>query len=317
MVPLCGLVVTLVWKALTMTPMKNPLYDRFLPTKDVVASLSSTIGLCYAPGLLEALTADVPPPLAFFKSLPTTFLKNWAVYAIVLEKPDLEPLVYTGSGTSWTYGVWSRIMNYIRGEQLPVLVRKALKEGYTITHKGMYVWAPIPPPAIVPEGRLLFTGMESVFTFSFWTMGSTTTPKHYGMREMFPWEFEDLTYGGCNTHNCLFEHPIGDFDLTPEERTAHANEMYERQLDGMRKRRAEAQEYDLAAYNEELAAQGRKWRRDNPDADRAKTHRYEAKNLREGKWRCEICDRKFSRKPTLTRHLGTTMHATNVARLAH
>ena len=42
------------------------------------------------------------------------------------------------------HGVKSRLQCYVHKLKLPVLVEKAMKDGYKITHTGYLVWVPIP-----------------------------------------------------------------------------------------------------------------------------------------------------------------------------
>jgi hypothetical protein len=260
-----AVVLSLTWANLSMTYKPNPMHGRFLSSKDIVSGIMSAASLSFAPGLFEALDSQVAPSIAFFKSLPNDFRKRWGVYVIVLEKEGCAPKVYIGSGTGWASGVWTRIMCYIRGDQLPVNVLKALRDGFTITHKGPLVWAPMPPAEEKPTIRLLFIALEAMFHFVFWSMASKTAKNHWVMKAMCPFDFEDLEYDGCNTHNPLYEQPFGDYDLSPEERKAHEEEMYERQLNDKRTRREQAKQEDPEAYREEIVAQGRKWRADNPE----------------------------------------------------
>ena len=39
-----------------------------------------------------------------------------------------------------------------------------MKDGYTIAHKGLLVWTPIPPPADVARIRVFFVAIEGWFT---------------------------------------------------------------------------------------------------------------------------------------------------------
>jgi hypothetical protein len=308
MLPVYALVLSLTWTALLLATKKNPLYPRFLFSKEVVEKLIFASSLTFAPGLLEVMKSSSPPSIDFFKSLPSNFHKRWGVYVITLERVGSRPRIYVGSGTGFASGVWTRIMDYIRGSQLPVLVKQAQKDGYTITHKGLLVWSPIPLPAAKPETRLLFVSFEAVFHFVFWSMVSKTSEKGYHMRSLCPWSMDSIQYDGCNTHNPFDEHPFGDFDLSPEEREAHTEEIYQRQLDLVRRRREEAKEDDLQAYNDSVATQSREWRAKNPTAAHKIIKRYEAKNIEEKRHHCSICNYTASRKPTLTRHEKSEKH---------
>jgi hypothetical protein len=226
-----GLVLSLTWTCLVFAKQrKNALYDQILYSKELVFELATTSSLSFAPGLAEALESKTSPSIAFFKSLPRDFRKSWGVDVIILERKDSRPKIYVGSRTGWVRGMWTRIMNYIRGDMLPRLVKKAVNEGYSITHKGLLVWAHMPSATNKSTTRLLFLALETIFHFHFWSLVSKSSKEGYDMRELCPWALEDIEYDGCNSHSPLTEQPFGDFDLTPEEREAVAEELYQRSV---------------------------------------------------------------------------------------
>lgn len=128
------LVLHMVWLMLsTIHPcMKNPLYD-----------------MTFATGLLPLFIALVPSTIAQLKlvilrsnkRLGRRFLqKIWAIYLVILEKRGCHPKIYIGSGTSLGGGTWNCLRHYETGEMLCRLVRKALSDGYEVTHKGCLCW---------------------------------------------------------------------------------------------------------------------------------------------------------------------------------
>jgi len=117
-------------------------------------------------GLFKVVQSSTPPTIAFFKSLPTNYTNLWAVY-LVLEKRNCRPKIYIGSGTSTTNGVTYRLGQYEKDQLLPKYVEIALKEEYTIVHKGLLCFAPISSAAKVPITRLFFVALEAVFTLVF------------------------------------------------------------------------------------------------------------------------------------------------------
>jgi len=89
---------------------------------------------------------------------------------VVMEKDLYRPRLYVGSETASLNGVRARISEYNTGHQLPHYVKKAVDEGYTIVHKRLLCWAPIPAPALHPKVCLLFKELEAVFAYMFWIM---------------------------------------------------------------------------------------------------------------------------------------------------
>jgi hypothetical protein len=71
-------------------------------------------------------------------------------------------------------------------------MNQALKEGYTITHKGLLLSSPLPAAIDVARFRLLYVAMEVAFSFHFWTMNSRL--KDYGIGDCCPWALDQFTY---------------------------------------------------------------------------------------------------------------------------
>jgi hypothetical protein len=102
--PLLKLVLTLTWTCITTyaNEYKHCIFFKVLSTQDIVRDLLYATSLTFASGLFEVLGALTPPSISYFTSLPTDPKKKqklWAVYLLVLEKPNCRPRVYLGSGT--------------------------------------------------------------------------------------------------------------------------------------------------------------------------------------------------------------------------
>lgn len=63
-------------------------------------TIATKFPLQTASGLDTVLSANTPPSLDFFQTLPTSKPKTWGVYAITLIKPLSTPKLYIGSCTS-------------------------------------------------------------------------------------------------------------------------------------------------------------------------------------------------------------------------
>lgn len=222
--------VPLVWNCLSQPVHKNGLYKQLFFDKVVLSDVASAASLCFAPDLLETIQAREPPEVNFFKTLPSDARKRWGVYALVLEKTGCDSLVYIGSGTEARRGVLMRWHHYDKPDTyehiLPNYVRDALKEGYTVTHKGLLVWTSLPPAEHVPIRRLLFVAIETTLSFLFWTMHSTS--KDYGIGSCCLWPRDSFSYLGLCSHNALLEMVLGDFDLSAEQLEALAADIREK-----------------------------------------------------------------------------------------
>lgn len=173
-----ALCTQLVWNTYSATPKHsvNVLFTTIFPDLETVTDLLASFSLSFAPGLPEVLQLATPPTIAFFKTLPDPYLpKTWAVYVIVMEKNGRRPKLYFGSGTDMLWGVPGRMRVYdTRASNLPKYVKRALDDGFEITHKGLLCWMPL--PAIINRAlcRLLILALESAFTWAFWGMVGKT-----------------------------------------------------------------------------------------------------------------------------------------------
>lgn len=131
-------VLTMTWTCLKDTPsiQKNVLFAQFIPSLAVLEEIASTTSLTFAPGLFDILQAAIPPTIEYFKSLPLDTLRCWAVYVLILEKPDCPLKLYIGSGTEGSVGLYKRFQHYDTLIHLLEYVEKAIKEGYEIVHKA-------------------------------------------------------------------------------------------------------------------------------------------------------------------------------------
>lgn len=278
----------MVWMCLTLTPrnMKNPVYALVFASKDMLQLLLSNCLLEFAPGLLEVFQAASPPSITYLKSLPDCkqLLKQiWAVYLLVLEKPDCRPRIYVGSGTDSKGGVDSRLVRYESYllSTKPVYVQQAFDEGYTITHKGLLCWIAIPTPAKAFPVRVLFVAMETTFSIILRAMRNRT--KDYGLPSLSPWSSESMPYDGLCSHSALKEGIPGEEDgLTLEE--------------------INAKQVELDKIREKLVHMAQVL---NPAR--------RATNLASEKFKCVDCDQLFSSKLDLDRHYTSQKHLDKAA----
>ena len=303
-------VLMLVWNCLCTTPdsQKHPIYRKLFLTHDVLYALCETVALAFAPGLFEVLQASEAPSVAYFKSLPTNCQNQWVVYLLVLEKSVYRPKIYIGSATDAKHGAPLRLGQYDRGVLLPRHVEKALKDGYTIVHKGILCWAPIPSAALVPILRMLILAVEAAFTFVFWAM-NCKTDYGFGMTQLCPWARDSLEYDGLCTHSPLTDPPAGDHSLSAEQLEAQAAEMMQRRTDYMREWRERTKREDPEKYRLRANDNAARWRKNNPGSFKATNQRSIAKAVNEKKHYCAICDHAFTKKAKLRKHLKGPKHA--------
>ena len=259
-----ALCTQLVWKTYSATPKYslNVLFMTIFPDLNTVTDLLATLSLSFAPGLLEVLQSATPPTIAYFKTLPDPYLADtWAVYVLVLEKNGRRPKVYIGSGTDRNRsGVRARMRRYDKLDfnAMPEYVKRALDDGFEITHKGLLCWISLPPIIMQPLYRLPILALESTFSRAFWAM-FVQTDFGYGMSDLCPWTRFGLAYDGLCTHSALGEGRGLNIDITEEEAAAIQEEIRERRNRLQRQNRSRRNARDTEGYlAKNAAAQRRK-----------------------------------------------------------
>lgn len=135
---------------------------------------------------------------------------------LILKKPGYRRKQDVGSSTSSECGVAARFRNYDTERTLPSLVEAALKDGYTITHKGLLCWMTIPSALKIFPLRALFLLLETVFGSLFSVMRNRD--KTYGLPSICPWNPTSLSWDGCCSHVAIVELVRREEDgLTPEQ----------------------------------------------------------------------------------------------------
>lgn len=308
-------VMLVTWTCLSDTiPIhKNPLFDRFFNSLEVLEAVASAASLAFAPGLFDVVQSATPPSIQFFKSLPLGTTYQWGVYAIVLEKPGCRPRLYIGSGTQAQRGVGARLQHYDLGFHTPSGVKAAVDDAYTITHKGLLCWIPLPPAASVPINRLLFVALEATFAYMVWAMKPDTGD--YGMPHPLHtclWDRTTFEYDGCCSHCCLSEAVLGEFDVPAEELEAQAIEKEQRRLE-LKATNATNHHFKQMAvnYDEYIGQAGERVARsraNNPGRDAMHQARRVAKALRDDTFHCARCNLSFGTKQSMQDHEKTAKH---------
>lgn len=305
------LLVLVVWSCLAVPVKKHDLFALLLPSQDVLSELFSAAALSYCPGLFEAMKAHRPPPLSFFLDLPSVTTGRWAIYTLVLEKSGFMPFVYIGSGTSASTGVHGRFGEYKHNKHLPKYVKAAVDQGFTISHMGLLLWAPIPSAADIPKFRVLFIAIEAALSFYFWAMRSRSAVKDYGMADIRPWSLDSFSYHGLCSHNPLLGGPAGNFGLTPEELEALAAAVKEKNRIYManyhQTMRADPEAMAKKAFYDT------QWTKNNPAKRRKIKSKSRDKAKAEKKYFCDVCNVACRTKITLNEHNSRPRHLKKVA----
>ncbi|KAI5266207.1 heat shock 70 kDa protein [Aureobasidium subglaciale] len=306
---LSQLIAAVTWLALSQSSWTSYAFVKVCPSRDVFSTLFASLSLAFAPGLFDLLQSLEPPSVQWFLDLSSFIpLYVWAIYVVVLFKEGYGYWLYFGSATDSTRGARARLGEYPTPEKpvgncVPANVQAALDDGFTIVHKALVVWCPIPSPAHIPHLRVVMVTIETAFTILF--AGFVNRNTGYGLPELCPWSKSKLEYGGLCSHNPLFEKPYGDLQLTPEEneesayRTVLHNHLYQQQYG--RDMRADPTDEWKALVRTRNAQQqpGTKLRQQEAIAN----HTYE----------CVPCDVQCRDASELERHKGTARHVDTIA----
>ena len=306
----------LAWTCLRLTPqfLKNSVFDRVFPTREALIDLMSSASLSFAPGLLDVLQAASPPAISFFKSLPMECSKIWAIYSIVLEKPQCTPQLYIGSGTHAIRGVHTRFQQYDAGHNLPKHMTIAIAEGYKITYKGILCSVPLPGAADVPRLRIIFILLEATFTFVFWAI-KINTRYGLGMHGLRRWSLSDFEYKGLCSHTPLMETVAGDLDLSPEELEAIAAARVAAQAARAAKSLNKIKLQSPERKREDFRRNTETFREANREKTRASCRATDKKNRDAKRFYDPECDRSFNNRHALAAHLLTSVHRARLAEL--
>jgi len=217
-------VCRLLWKLYSETPgsLKTPSHAMVFPTIEILREYIGLANLTVAPHLLNVISAPAPPSLEFLKTLPTDDTDRWGVYLFVLEKEGELPMIYVGSGTDSRASVSGRLSGYELSYKQPRYFKQILEQGYKVTYQGLLCWGDMPAIEFVPRLRLLFLGLEGLFTFSLWAMYSVVFAD-FGMSHACPWSITKMNWRGLCGHTPLLEN-VPNLSLSEQQLLdVHAN----------------------------------------------------------------------------------------------
>jgi rubrerythrin len=318
----------------------SPLFGMFLPSEEHLTEVATTVGLQCASGLRDVLLSSTPPGLDFFKSLPTEYTDEFAVYALTLEKAGEPYGVYVGVATDSDLGFKRRMKNYNDHVTLPKLVKKYLAMGYNITHKGKLAAAPMPIAANDAMARLLMYSLEGLFEPIFHARQKNSghlqsnviafaKDWECGVPGLVHW---DPSWLGLCTHSALNEGITSDFFSSAAELEEYAEMRHDRRLE-KDKRKVSRWRETFKSEDPEGFKAWKKSCRDSQSAEKeaASTQRYRDKRKREDpeKWAeeqherdvkrradalanktyyCGICDKPCVNRSSLNDHLSRQCH---------
>lgn len=285
--------------------------DTLLPTHAIWDSVASYQPLSLAPGLMEALLSPSPPSLAFLKGLPKPNghrqPKQWAIYALVFEKPGCRPHVYVGSGTHAANRVRGRFRDYNSGSgPWSRYTSKAIDDGYSLSSAGLLCWTNLPLPQQVPRQRARFLVLESVLCLNL-VASRVGFVDQYFIDEFYLWARELMEWDPLCSHLAINEGVARNIELTEAELVAVAARRVEQD-------RLKAERYRKRMRDEDEEAflrKGREWQADwhakHPGAKKATNAKSAAKAKAEQRFRCpeEDCDYNGGTPSNLKNHLGS------------
>lgn len=293
-----------------------PVYKTVLGEDGKFTKICSETPLSFAPALFDVLQSPTPPSLDFFRTLPPPSAndKIWAIYLILMEKPGEKARLYVGSGTNAQVGVRARMANYDKGKEVPRLVKAALDSGFTITHRGLLCWSPIPPEGLIPTARVRYLAVEAVFGFVFFASAETRLDGLW--TSMLPWKREDVSWLPLCTHTSLMERPPGNLSMSEEELMAYnaARRLHVKQKMAIASKRAEDKQraQDLEAYMARKRQEKLAWTKNNPERVKEIGAGVRARAKASKKHECIVCSIPLQSKTALARHLKSKAHQEQV-----
>ena len=123
-------------------------------------------------GLTACLTGSNPPPLEYFRQLPSVFglsprlLRNHhLVYVLILDKPNEESSTCIGSTFKTSNGAYSRVREYRRGGSMPMKVYEAIPGTTIDRQKAMKKSLETTPTSSTPPSNLSTPPLNSSTPF--------------------------------------------------------------------------------------------------------------------------------------------------------
>ncbi|KAI5202982.1 carbamoyl-phosphate synth [Aureobasidium subglaciale] len=306
------LVLEKVWLCLSNQPThaKNDYFNMFFTSPSIIQNIAVETRLSFPPSLKAFMEGDRPDDIQFFKSLPTDFDDEWAIYAVTMEKLNCKPRVQIGSATAARYGAPSRVKHYYTFTLLPINVEKSLEEGYIITHVGKMCGAPIPGSADIPLARLLFVAVEATFCYLFWTMKAYMSD--YGMGFTCLWDWQGLAWDSLSSHSAFYEGIRSEYNLTQEQLVEHAANMKVKAKQihniGNSHWHHMKMETDYDAYITASIARKMKSRAANPGREMEVERARHKRDLEAKRFYCDDCSEAFTTAYLLKTHKTKDSH---------
>lgn len=290
----------------------NPAFKSTFKERSDYDSVAASSPLTMAPSMDAVLSAAVPPPLDFFRSLPDEPEgSHWGVYALLMEKSGSKPGLYIGTGTNADLGVWARMQMYKPGGSLlPRFVKLRFEQGYHISRIALLCWTPVPAPGLAPRVRARFLLLEAAFAVAFHAALAAITDKW--ISHLLFWPRDTVAWEPLCSHLPLKEAIRGNLDLSPEEleivHALRASRLAENALERSRKHRAKKTAEDPVGFLKKSSATRQAWAEKNKDRVNKTAGRVKAKALDLNRFYCDDCELPFQSNAALASHLLTDAH---------
>lgn len=197
---------------------------------------------------------------------------------------------------------------------LSMHVERAVKDGYSVTNKGLLCWILMPTLSLLhPRVRAVILATEATLTFMFWTLYSVKGD--WGMTHMCPWGRDTLEYEGLCSHAALVEGFFGDLELSAEDMEQQHSELKQRraaqQAEISRKWEQNLRSNDPEAYRARYITKNTRWAKKNPEKVKMSHKKALANAKAKKKYYCAICDYAAAKKGGLEKHNNSARHIRN------
>ncbi|KAF4342439.1 ATP synthase subunit beta mitochondrial [Fusarium beomiforme] len=291
----------------------NPDHKAVFGDRSVYDDLVALYPLSVAPGLADVLSSSGPPSSSVFTTLPDApAKKSWAVYGLWFVKPGDAPKLYCRSGTGSAGGVKSRLESYKPdGNNLPRFVDIAFKDGYTLSHSGVFCWTSLPSDGYTARLRARFLLLEAFFTIVFHACTPMITD--FYVEEFVLWPRQAVGWAPLCSHLPLKEAIRGGIDLSVEQleivtavRRARAHDVA---MEASKAHRARRRAKDEDAYKAKVTSSRKAWANKNLNKVNKNAAKVRQKNISTRRFYCNDCDKAFQSDSALKSHLTRQSHA--------
>ncbi|QGI75872.1 hypothetical protein CEK25_000778 [Fusarium fujikuroi] len=150
-------------------------------------------------------------------SPPDELTKHWGVYLHILKKNGEKPRVYIGSGTNMTHGLRGRLRTYKGpvDQTTPKAMAQSYAAGFKLTHTTLLCWTPIPELVVRYKAQCRMLLVEGLFQMVFFAQSYSRAEPLW--LPYVPWSRSQIQWEPLCRHTSWNEFVKDECDLTDEQ----------------------------------------------------------------------------------------------------